>query len=80
MCSALEELKREGILEGIEKGKQEGIQEGIRAGIEKGKIEGIVKTYKEFGASQDAAVQKLKSECGLTEERAWASVKEYWLS
>ena len=58
MCSALEELKREG--------------------IEKGKIEGIVKTYKEFGASQDAAVQKLKSECGLTEEHAWANVKEYW--
>lgn len=70
MCSALEELKREGI--------EEGIQRGIQKGILQGKMEGIIKTYKEFGASREAAVEKLRQECDLTTEQAWNGVRRYW--
>jgi len=74
MCTALEELKREGIREGI----QEGIQEGIREGIREGEIKGIVKAYREFSAPKEAAAVKIQQECGLSAEDAAAYVKKYW--
>lgn len=58
MCTALEELKKEGIREG--------------------EVKGIVKTYREFGASKEAAAEKLQKELGLGAEEAEDYVKKYW--
>ncbi|KAI4451104.1 hypothetical protein C823_005653 [Eubacterium plexicaudatum ASF492] len=95
MCTALKELmnegieqgKREGIeqgkREGIEQGKREGIEQGKREGIEQGKreglIEGMIKTYKEFGLPGDIAVKKLQTEYGLTLADAQKQVAMYYL-
>ena len=70
MCRALEKLVDEGWADGNLKGRREG--ELI------GKIEGTVKTYQEFQATQKDAVLKLKREFGLTEEEAWDYVKKFW--
>ena len=70
MCTALEELKKEGI--------QQGMQQGMQQGILEGKIEGIVKTYKDFGASKEAAAAKIRQECELSAEDAERYVKKYW--
>lgn len=61
MCTALEELKKE----------------GIREGIREGEVKGIVKTYREFGASKEAAAGKLQKELGLGAEEAEYYVKKY---
>ena len=62
MCSALEELKREG--------KQEGIQEGMTAGT--------IKTCKKFKLDQEAAIKNVMEEFSLSEEDAFNYVKKYW--
>jgi len=83
VCTALKELenegrkagKREGIIEGIMEGKREGIIEGKREGI----MEGIVKTCKDFGASEETAIEKLQKECGLNTNDARKYVRKYYL-
>ncbi len=78
MCTALKELMNEG----IEQGKREGIEQGKREGIEQGKreglIEGIIKTYREFGLPQGTAVEKIQTEYGLTLAEAQKQVAMYY--
>lgn len=66
MCSALEELKREGKQEG----KKEGLQEGM--------IAGTIRTCKKFKLDQEAAIKNVIEEFSLSEEEAINYVKKYW--
>lgn len=59
MCSALEELKREG--------KQQGLQEGM--------IAGTIKTCKKFKLDQEAAIKNVMEEFLLSEKDAANYVK-----
>ena len=70
MCSALEELKREGKQEGLQEGKKEGLQEGM--------IAGTIKTCKKFKLDQEAAIKNIMEEFFLSEEDASNYVKKYW--
>ena len=65
MCSALEELKQEGMQEGI----QQGMQQGIVANI---------LTCKNFKISKEAAVKNIMKEFALSEEEANEYMKKYW--
>ena len=65
MCSALEELK----MEGLQEGKKEGLQEGM--------IAGTIKTCKKFKLDQKAAIKNVIEEFSLSEE-AINYVKKYW--
>ena len=65
MCSALEELKQEGMQEGIQQGMQQGIVANIR-------------TCKNFKISKEAAVKNIMKECALSEEEANEYMKKYW--
>lgn len=60
MCTALENLKQEGI--------KEGIQEGIKEGIHQGEIRGMIKAYKNMNFSEEIIVFKLKEEFNLSKE------------
>ena len=70
MCSALEELKREGKQEGLQEGKKEGLQEGM--------IAGTIKTCKKFKLDQKATIKNVMEEFSLSEEDAVDYVKKYW--
>ena len=70
MCSALEELKREGKQEGLQEGKKEGLQEGM--------IAGTIKTCKKFKLDQEAAIKNIMEEFSLSKEDAVNYVKKYW--
>lgn len=70
MCSALEELKKEGKQEGLQEGKKEGLQEGM--------IAGMIKTCKKFKLDQEAAIKNVMEEFFLSEEDAFNYVKKYW--
>lgn len=70
MCSALEELKREGKQEGLQEGKKEGLQEGM--------IAGTIKTCKKFKLDQEAAIKNIMEEFSLSKEDASNYVKKYW--
>ena len=76
MCSALEELKQEGMQEGIQQGMQQGVQQGIRQGVEQGILANI-RTCKTFHISEEATVKNIMKEFGLTEE-ANGYMKKYW--
>ena len=65
MCSALEELKQEGMQEGIQQGMQQGIVANIR-------------TCKNFKISKEAAVKNIMKEFALSEEEANEYMKKYW--
>lgn len=65
MCSALEELKQEGVQEGVQKG----VQKGIRI---------LIRTYKDFNVTKDSAVKKLMEEFSMPEEEAADYVNRYW--
>ena len=65
MCSALEELKQEGMQEGIQQGMQQGIVANIR-------------TCKNFKISKEAAVKNIMKEFALSEEEAIEFMKKYW--
>ena len=60
MCTALEELKKEGIQEGIQKGIQEGIQKGR------------VLAYADAGLSMESIMQKTR----LTREQIQKILEE----
>ena len=65
MCTALEELRNEGVLEG----KREGRLEGIQA---------MINTCKSFNASKDVTVKNLIKVFSLSEEDAADYVENYW--
>lgn len=67
VCTALKELE------------DEGRKIGKREGIIEGKIEGIVKTCKDFGVSEETAAKKLQKECGLSARDARKYVIKYYL-
>ena len=64
MCNALEELRREGVLEG----QREGRLEGIRATI------GICK---KFNISEEDIIRNIMEEFSLSQEEASGYVKKY---
>ena len=70
MCTALEELKKEGVQEGLQKGLQEGLQ--------KGEVKGIIQTCKLFNPDQDAALKLIMDKFSLSQETALAYIKKYW--
>lgn len=63
VCTALKELE----------------DEGRKIGKREGKIEGIVKTCKDFGVSEETAAKKLQKECGLSVRDARKYVIKYYL-
>ena len=62
MCTALEELKKEGV--------QEGLQEG--------EVKGIIQTYKLFNPDHEAAPKLIMDKFSLSQETALAYIKKYW--
>ena len=70
MCTALEELKKEGVQEGLQKGLQEGLQ--------KGEVKGIIQTCKLFNPDQEAALKLIMDKFSLSQETALAYIKKYW--
>ena len=65
MCTALEELRNEGVLEGRREGRLEGIQ-------------ATISTCKSFNASKDVTVKNLMKVFSLSEEDAADYVEKYW--
>lgn len=65
MCSALEELRQEGVQEGIQKGIQKSIQVAVRL-------------CKGFTNNKDIAVEKLMEEYSLSKDEAANYVNMYW--
>lgn len=85
MCSALEELRQEGVQEGMQKGRLEGMQKGRLEGRLEGRREGIlegirvlIRTYKDFDINKDMVVKKLMKEFSLEQEEAVNYVNMYW--
>ena len=74
MCTALEELKNEGIQEGI----KTGIQEGIKTGIQEGEIKGTIKMSKKFNVSKDDTMENIINEFSLTKDKAQEYIEKYW--
>lgn len=66
MCSALEELKKEGI------------EEGLLEGLQKGKIAGFIEASKEFGLTREAVEQKIRETYDLDVDKAAEYMKMYW--
>lgn len=64
MCNALEELRREGVLEG----QREGRLEGIRA---------TIRTCKKFNISEENIIRNIMEEFSLSQEEAFGYVKKY---
>ena len=62
MCTALEELKKEGV--------QEGLQEG--------EVKGIIQTCKLFNPDQEAALKLIMDKFSLSQETALDYIKKYW--
>ena len=62
MCTALEELKKEGV--------QEGLQEG--------EVKGIIQTCKLFNPDPEAAIKLIMDKFSLSQETALAYIKKYW--
>ncbi len=74
MCTALEELRKEGIEEGREKGMKEGIKEGIK----EGEVKGAIRTCRQVGLDREATLALLAREFALSREKAAASLEKYW--
>ena len=64
MCNALEELRREEVLEG----QREGQLEGIRA---------TIRTCKKFNISEEDIIRNIMEEFSLSQEEASGYVKKY---
>lgn len=74
MCTALEELKKEGVQEGL----QEGLQKGLQEGLQKGEVKGIIQTCKLFNPDQEAALKLIMDKFSLSQETALDYIKKYW--
>ena len=73
MCTALENLKEEGRLEGIEEGRLEGIEKGRLEGIEEGRLEAIqdfVGIFRELGISNEVILEKIQEKFHLEKGKA----------
>ena len=66
MCTALEELKKEGI------------QEGIKTGIQEGEIKDTIKMSKKFNVSKDETMKNIINEFSLTKDKAQEYIEKYW--
>ena len=66
MCTALEELKKEGV------------QEGLQRGLQEGEVKGIIQTCKLFNPDQDAVLKLIMDKFSLSQETALAYIKKYW--
>ena len=73
MCTALEEIRNEGVLEGRREGRLEGRREGRLEGIQ-----ATISTCKSFNASKDVTVKNLMKVFSLSEEDAADYVEKYW--
>ena len=73
MCNALEELRREGVLEGQREGRLEGQREGRLEGIR-----ATIRTCKKFNISEEDIIRNIIEEFSLSEEDAVTYVKKYW--
>lgn len=73
MCTALKELRNEGVLEG----RREGVLKGRREGRLEG-IQATISTCKSFNASKDVTVKNLMKVFSLSEEDAADYVEKYW--
>lgn len=62
MCTALEELKRE----------------GIEVGLQEGKIVGFIEASKGFGATREEVEEKVRETYSLDAEEASAYMEKYW--
>ena len=69
-CTALEELKKEGV--------QEGLQESLQRGLQEGEVKGIIQTCKLFNPDQDAVLKLIMDKFSLSQETALAYIKKYW--
>lgn len=68
MCTALENLKQEGM--------QEGMQKGMQKGIIKGRLEGMITAYREMNMPENMIVQKLQEKFNLSYEEALDILKQ----
>lgn len=66
MCTALEELKKEGI------------REGIKTGIQEGEIKGTIKMSKKFNVSKEETMKNIINEFSLAENKAQEYIEKYW--
>ena len=64
--------------EGFTLGRAEGRAEGEAKGRAEGEIKGIINTYREFGISEQDALQKLMKKTGLPENAALEKLRLYW--
>lgn len=55
-----------------------GYNHGIKVGTEQGILSGIIKSYKELGASREAAALKIQQELNWNVETAERYVREHW--
>ena len=62
MCTALEDLKKEGVKEGIQEGE----------------VKGTIKTCKKFNLDQDATIKNIMSDFSLSKEEALTYIRKYW--
>ena len=60
MCTALEELKKEGV------------QEGLQEGLQEGEVKGIIQTCKLFNPDHEAALKLIVDKFSLSQETALA--------
>ena len=77
MCKALEDLRQEGIVIGIERGMKLGEERGVEQGVEIG-VTRFIEAFQEMGMSYEDTVRKLQEKFGLTEENAEQKMKECW--
>lgn len=68
MCTALENLKKEGIQEGIQEGMEKGIQKGVQESIQE-----TISILKELGIPKDVIIKKILEKFSIEE----AQIKEY---
>ena len=69
MCKAMQELMEESRVEGFQEGIREGIKEGILA---------LINMCKEFGLSQQNALQRILQTSSVPQEVAESWVAQYW--
>ena len=78
MCTALEELKKQGIEQGRQEGRllgrregrEQGRQEGRTQGRQEGKIYGAIAAYRDFDMPEEEISKKLQIKFGVTPEEA----------
>ena len=70
MCTALEELKKQGIEQGRQEGRLLGRREGREQGRQEGKIYGAIAAYRDFDMPEEEIAKKLQMKFGITSEEA----------